>query len=124
MKILLSIFFIFTLCSCSTIKKDVGCNLETSAAAAISQGIVKQLSCTNQAQIQSDLLGYLGAANLCSSTNSLKGPIGDVGCPLAVGAVMGAINNVIPSTWGCSPTASTAGLASSLTKICEQSVSF
>jgi hypothetical protein len=121
MKLLLVIVFGLAFCSCSTIKKDVGCSVETEAAQALSQAIAKGLACANIAQIQSDLLSVLGPVDLCSTTSKFKGPIGNVACPLAVSAAMNLLNKAVPSSWGCMIN-NTDGLSQTLTSACEVAV--
>jgi hypothetical protein len=122
----LCLFFTF---ACSTISPVV-CSVESSVAGALAGGVASALSCTNTAQIKSDILGALSKANLCSTSTAakaltaspLQGPVGDLVCPLAVGAAIGLLSNKVPASWGCAPGASTAGLATTLTSLCEAAV--
>lgn len=124
MKTILAIVCLFALCSCSTVK-PVGCAVEQSAESAISAAVATSLSCTNLSAIQTDITAAIGKLNLCTVNDAacqvkhhLKGPVGDVVCPLAVSGAMGLLANAIPQAWGCSPSASLSGLASVLTKAC------
>lgn len=112
------------LMSCTSVEPVV-CAVETSAASALSNQIASALTCTNTAAIQSDILASLGKANVCSTTvasfKSLKGPIGDIVCPIAVTAVLGLVSDKVPSSWGCSAT-STSTLGTLLTTACESNV--
>lgn len=100
----------------------VGCTIETTVSTALSSTIAGALTCTNQAQINTDLLAALGKANLCTSTTTMlvspKGVIAGIACPVAVNAVLGLITTSIPKAWGCSPTATTASLSAALTAAC------
>lgn len=112
------------LMSCTTVTPVV-CAVETSAASAISTQVASALTCTNTAAITADVLSALGKANLCStpvsSSKTLKGPIGDLVCPIAVTAVLGLVAGKVPASWGCSG-ASTSNLGTILTNACEQNV--
>lgn len=122
---LIAMFFVM---SCSTVQPVV-CTVEQSAASAIAAGIGTALSCTNLPQIQSDLLGALGKVNLCSMASSakmmkhhLKGPVGNVVCPIAVEAAIGLGASKVPASWGCSANTSMSGLSAVLITACEQVV--
>lgn len=110
--------------SCTSVQPVV-CAVETSAASALSTQIASALTCTNTAAIQSDILKSLGKADVCSTTvasfKSLKGPIGDIVCPIAVTAVLGLVSDKVPASWGCSAT-STSTLGTLLTTACENNV--
>lgn len=106
----------------------IGCDVETSLSSAFATSLSGILSCTNTNVIQTDLLGYLGKANLCAqSSNALikskslvspKGVIGGIICPIAVQSAMAAVGTKTPVTWGCNPAASTGSAASALTTVC------
>lgn len=113
--------------------QTVGCTLETTVASALSQSIASTLSCSNQSQIQADLLAALGKVNFCASAvmpsasasdpKKAKGILGDVVCPIAINSAMGVLGSKVPASWGCSPAASTNTLTQSLTVVCQSVVS-
>ena len=143
--ILIAITFIATLClldctqSPSPGPSPIGgvvCNVEQDIAGAFASTIAKSLSCSNQATIQSDVLGFIGKANLCASSvnhlksapksadGKMKGVIGNIACPIAVNAVMGAAGAAVPASWGCAPNSGANSLNAALTATCEQLVTY
>lgn len=123
--IMFSVLIIGLISSACTKVDPIICAVETSAASALSTQIASALTCTNTAAIQTDVLASLGKANVCSTTvasfKTLKGPIGDIVCPIAVTAVLGLVSDKVPSSWGCSAT-STSSLGTLLTTACESNV--
>lgn len=115
---------LFVCCSCSTIQQ-VGCSVESSVTSVLASTVASSMSCVNLSVIQSDMQSAMGKANLCSVNSNanqlkahLKGPVGDVVCPIAVQAALGLVGTKVPQAWGCSPSASTSGLATLLTSAC------
>ena len=101
------------------------CNQETAALTSISQSIAKTLTCSNVAQIQTDLTAVLGNVNVCkwlpapSTGLKLTGPIANLFCPIASSAAVGFLTQSIPSKWGCTATAEASAMQAALTSICE-----
>lgn len=116
-------------CSSSSPVASVGCTIETTIATALTTTIATTLTCTNTTQIQSDIMGAFGKTNLCSKSLApaevtSKGVIGSLACPIAVNAIMGLAATKIPTSWGCSPTATTAALSTALSAACIAVVPF
>jgi hypothetical protein len=120
-----------------------GCDIETAILGGASGAISSALSCTNSAAIQASLTTALGNANLCAAPGvaavssgqmsaakaSMKsaaakpmGVIGNIACPIAISTIMGFLSNSIPSAWGCSASASAAGVSAALVSVCEAAV--
>jgi len=104
----------------------IGCSAETSATSALAAFIGMQGVCSNLSAIQGDIQSYLGKANLCAAavvpatSKGLKGPIGNVICPLAVNSVLGVIGSKVPATWGCS--VQDAPSAAALSAACSKAI--
>ncbi len=106
----------------------VGCSVETAITSSLAATIGSTLTCSNLTQVQLDIQGALGKANLCAqavpppasaqSKQKFKGIVGGLVCPLAIDAVLGLVVSKVPASWGCSPSASTTGLATALGAAC------
>lgn len=130
MKMLIVLFLFMSSCTTPTTNptdpiKTVGCSIESSLALGLSQTFAATMSCTNVAQIQSDILSTLGSVNLCAAKPQgqvkAQGIIGDIVCPSVVGSVMALVSTKIPVTWGCKLNSSSA-LTVALTKTCSSLV--
>lgn len=118
--------------------QQAGCDIETAINASFSTAVAAALTCSNTAAIQASLATAFGAANLCTGQvasatttqlNAAKsaavkpnGIIGNLACPVAVSSALGFLSNAIPSSWGCSATASASALQATLTALCEGAV--
>ena len=136
---------VFTLCGCTktatgsmTPIQAVGCDIQTLVTSGLAASVATALSCTNQTQIQTDLQSAFGNANLCaaqavSTANAAQvkaakaaakpmGIVGNIACPIAINTVIGFLSNSVPTTWGCSASATAAALSSALTAACETAI--
>lgn len=118
---------------------NVGCQVESDLSAAFAATIAKTLTCADQSAIQSDVLNLLGKANLCASSmnqlklegkvhgsadGKLKGVVGNIVCPIAVSAVMGAAGKAVPTAWACAPGTDGNALSAALTTTCTALVTY
>lgn len=107
----------------------VGCQVETSVVQALASNVATTLTCSNLAAIQTDMQAALGKANLCAPSTEaqkgkLKGVVGNMVCPMAVGAALSMVATKIPAGWGCAPGSNPAGLGDVLTAACNKAVTF
>lgn len=119
------LFFCFVFLSSCTSVKPVVCSIETTAVSVVSSSISGALACTNIDVIKADLTKAFDKSNLCTAApapiaNGVKvqGVVGNIVCPLAVGAAMSLIGISIPPAWGCDPKSSLSGLATVVTAAC------
>ena len=131
----LSIFLISALClfeigctgtGSSGAGTTVGCSVETVITTAVAGAIASADSCTNVAQIKTDIQAALGKINLCSAASvqsqmtdlkqkqgdKYKGIVGTIVCPLTTDAILSLIGAKVPSGWGCSGSADVAAAIS------------
>jgi hypothetical protein len=69
---------------------------------------------------ESDLKEAKGAG--LSKALKPQGLVGNIACPIAVSAAMGFLSNIVPSSWGCSTSASASALDTTLVTLCETAV--
>ena len=115
-----------TTTSTSPTATTVACSVETVVTTAAAGAIASADSCTNTAQIQTDVQAALGKLNLCAAAsvqaqmNALKqkqgdkykGIVGTIVCPLTTDAILSLIGAKVPTTWGCSGSADIAAAIS------------
>lgn len=106
-----------------------GCSAETAITTGLASALASAANCTHPDVIQTDFQSALGKINLCSQVvpvsgkPALKGPVGDVVCPLAVGALIPLVTSkVLPATWGCDPSAKLADASALLSAACSKAI--
>lgn len=116
-------YFTLLLCSffvaCTHSPVGTPCQVETVATNAMASAVAMAMSCSNVSQIRADIQSSLGKADFCSVSNKPKGPIGNIVCPIAVQSVLTLVATKVPSSWGCSPTATVKNLGETLTLACQ-----
>lgn len=144
MKNLLGVLLVVSLFGCTktnstlTPIQQVGCEIESAVSTSFSAGVASAMSCTNQAAIQASLQTAFGNANLCAGPASAvtaaqiktakslavkpQGVVGNLACPIAVSSALGFLTNSVPSSWGCSASASASTLQSTLVSLCETAI--
>lgn len=128
--------------------QSAGCAVESAVTSAAATSIAAALSCTNQAQIATDVQNALGNVNLCATNvavaslapkyskvgdvskqdldaakgkNLIKpmGVVGNIACPIVVNTLLGFATNSIPSSWGCSSSTTASALTATIIAGCE-----
>lgn len=106
----------------------IGCSAETAITSGVAASIATALNCTSLISIQGDIQAALGKANLCQAaapvagSKKLKGPIGDLVCPLATSAVSAILTGKIPASWVCDPSAKIADVSLLLNTACSKAL--
>lgn len=113
---ILAILFLVPVIGCNSLSP--GCIIEDKVVAAASSAIVTNLSCTNAAQITSDLEAVIAPLNLCKTPT---GSVANAFCPLVVSTVVNLAASKVPAAWGCSAVGSVgaASLDAALLTACE-----
>lgn len=105
---------------------SAGCSIENSFIPAATATVAKAFNCSNSAAITASIQSVTGNVALCSTAAGMsarmRGPIGNLACPLAVNAVMGFLTAPLPPAWGCSVPAQANSLMTVLTTACEAAV--
>ena len=115
----------------SPVPTTAACSVEQTLTSAMASGVGVALHCTNVVAIQQDLLNVTGKLNLCKISlsrakkgTSDTGSVGDVACPMLVGALGLSGMAAIPATWGCDGGVSLQTAETQLTTLCENNISF
>lgn len=111
----------------------VVCSLEQSLSGGLAKAAGDYLNCqpAGVALLQADLLTSIGKVNLCATLTakrSMKGPIGNLLCPMAVSAAQSVLTDQvtgkIPAKYLCDPTAAVGNIAQVFSNVCTQYVTF
>lgn len=102
----------------------VVCSAETVATTTMAAAIASAAGCKNVSQMQVDIQGWLGKANLCQaaavqaqlkaiSNKSMaagkeKGIVASIVCPIVIDSIQSGIGQTFPTAWQCSGSALTA----------------
>lgn len=135
MRKLLGLFTILCFCACSSTGPTpnplpaIGCSAETAVTSAVAAAVGQALNCTNLTAVQGDIMTLLGKSNLCqaatpaaSAKKGLKGPLGDIVCPLVLQSLSTVITGQIPAAWGCDPSAKIADASAMLNAACSKAI--
>jgi hypothetical protein len=105
--------------------RQIGCLVGQSAGQVASQAIAEKLECKNRDAINESIYKALVNLRVCEEKGgmSAKG-IGNVARDVCFGfgpmLLDGLYQGAIPSTWGCTPTASRAKLLAVLSVACDK----
>lgn len=115
----------------TTVANTAGCTLEAGVAASVSAVIVSQLSCTNVAVVQNDVLGIVQKSNICKqpavsaavkSAVATPSPTPDAVatliCPGLTADAVAAATSQIKPTWGCTGGVVAADLSALILTAC------
>jgi hypothetical protein len=104
------------------------CSIEQSMADGLASTLAQSLQCSAKDVISKDLLGVLGKANLCVSSEQgkapMKGIIGSIACPLVVDSALGLVNAQIPAAWSCKLSKAPGTVGELLNTACQSLVKF
>lgn len=113
-KLLLIVGLIVGLSGCK-----VGCDVENIVSNGLSKGIASGLSCSNQAQIQADIMLVLGKTNICTATQGkIQGAIAMVVCPIIAAEAVSLLGSRVPESWQCNPTNAGGALSGVIIAAC------
>lgn len=106
---------------------QLGCTAEKVISEKLAGGIATSFACTNQAQIQADVLQIMDVVKFCAvndkhcehlkKLNLKEGPIAQAVCPIAASAAVSILGSKIPADWQCAPTSPL--LVTAVTTACE-----
>jgi len=115
MKKLIAILPLMFFAACTTL-----CPLGKSTAASVSVAMGGMLQCKRIDLIQSDLEAKLKSTGVCKEADGkMRGPVGDIACPIVVPIAIGMASKLVPTKYGCELTELKDNAASILTKACQ-----
>lgn len=111
-KFLVLLVGVFLLSGCK-----VGCDAEKIVSNHLSMAIAKGLNCTNQPQIQADIVSVLAKTNVCT-TQKEAGTIAMIVCPIVAQASVAYLGSKIPVSWGCDAAGAQQTMSGVITMFC------
>lgn len=97
----------------------LGCDAEKVITEKLSGAIASGLQCTNQTQIQADIVSILDETNVCFKPEEKRGPIALIVCPVLANAGVAFLGTQVPASWQCNPSVAQTGVAAVLTQFCQ-----